>query len=147
MDNREFRRSLAAISCICLLGLASCETMKAGTAPGTSETGGEKESTAHYRFSDVPVPASFKLDREKSFVYETGSSAVKIGRLFYTGMSRVDDLVAFYQGEMVNNGWSLVRIIEQSNTIMLYEKKGWVCTVYITGGTFRSTIEIQLGPR
>ncbi|MBI4389542.1 MAG: hypothetical protein HY580_05125, partial [Nitrospinae bacterium] len=73
MDNRNLRRSLAAIYCVFLLGLASCETMNAGTSPGTPETGEEKETTAHYRFSDVPVPAGFKLDREKSFVYETGN--------------------------------------------------------------------------
>lgn len=113
----------------------------------SADTGSDKESTSHYRFSDVPIPAPFKLDREKSFVYEAGASKIKIGRLIYTGYGKLDELAAFYQNEMPKSGWTLVRTIEQSGIGLLYEKQGWSCLVNLSSSFFQSTVEIQLGPK
>ena len=38
-------------------------------------------------FVDVPVPNGFNRDQSKSFVYETGSNDMKVGRLFFNGAS------------------------------------------------------------
>lgn len=101
----------------------------------------------YLKFADVPVPANFKFNRSKSFTYEAGNSPVKVGRLFYSGWASLEDVVAFYQNEMANKGWSLVRVIEQDGSNLLYEKENWVCTVILSSSLGKSVIELQIGPK
>ena len=98
-------------------------------------------------FVDVPVPDGFNKDQSKSFVYETGSSDMKVGRLFFNGNSGLKLTVEFYQNEMVNKGWTLVNAMASTDTILNYQKEGWICTVIIRRRSFnRSIVEIQIGP-
>ena len=100
-----------------------------------------------YPFSDIPVPHGFERDHAKSFIYESGSGTVKVGRFFYSGWSDLSDVVTFYQNEMVNKGWNLVNAIKHETTIMNYEKEGWVCAVMIKSMLGKASIEIQAGPK
>ena len=98
-------------------------------------------------FADVPVPNGFTRDQSKSFVYETGNNDVKVGRLFFTGNKDLKTIVEFYQNEMINKGWVLVNLIAGADTIINYQKEGWVCTVIVKPRSFsRSVVEIQIGP-
>ena len=98
-------------------------------------------------FVDVPVPDGFNRDQSKSFVYETGSNDMKVGRLFFNGTSGLKPTVEFYQNEMVNKGWVLVNSMASTDTILNYRKEGWICTVIIRPRSFsRSIVEIQIGP-
>jgi len=98
-------------------------------------------------FVDVPVPSGFSRDHVKSFVYETGSNEMKVGRLFFNGRTGLKPTVEFFQNEMVNKGWTLVNSIASTETILNYRKEGWVCTVIVRPRSFsRSNIEIQIGP-
>ncbi len=38
-----------------------------------------------YPFTDIPIPKGFDRDHAKSFVYESGSGTIKVGRLFFSG--------------------------------------------------------------
>ena len=98
-------------------------------------------------FTDVPVPDGFNRDQSKSFVYETGSNDMKVGRLFFNGNSGLKPTVEFYQNEMINKGWTLVNSMASTDTILNYRKEGWICTVIIRPRSFsRSIVEIQIGP-
>jgi len=98
-------------------------------------------------FVDVPVPDGFNRDQSKSFVYETGSNEMKVGRLFFNGNSGLKPTVEFYQNEMVNKGWALTNSMASTDTILNYRKEGWICTVIIRPRSFsRSIVEIQIGP-
>jgi len=98
-------------------------------------------------FTDVPVPDSFNRNQLKSFVYQTGSSEIRVGRLFFDGNKGLEYTVEFYQNEMINKGWTLVNSIASTETILNYRKEGWTCTVVVRPRSFsRSTIEIQIGP-
>ena len=98
-------------------------------------------------FVDVPVPDGFNKDQSKSFVYETGSSDMKVGHLFFNGNSGLKLTVEFYQNEMVNKGWTLTNSMASTDTILNYRKEGWICTVIIRPRPFsRSIVEIQIGP-
>ncbi len=98
-------------------------------------------------FVDVPVPDGFNRDQSKSFVYETGSNDMKVGRLFFNGYSGLKPTVEFYQNEMVNKGWTLTNSMASTDTILNYRKEGWICTVIIRPRSFsRSIVEIQIGP-
>ncbi len=100
-----------------------------------------------YPFSDIPVPFDFSRDNSKSFIYESGSGTVKVGRFIYSGWTNLDDIITFYQNEMLNKGWNLVNSIKAENHIMNYEKEGWVSTVILNSNLGRTIIEIQAGPK
>ena len=98
-------------------------------------------------FIDVPVPSGFIRDQLKSFVYETGSEYMKVGRLFFEGNKSLKDVVEFYQNEMINKEWTLINSMASKDTILNYRKTGWTCTVIVRPRSFsRSNIEIQIGP-
>ena len=104
-----------------------------------------------YPFSDIPVPAGFSGDNAKSFIYESGSGTVKVGRFIFIGSEKPGQINTFYQNEMVNKGWSLVNSIKHNeNYIHNYDKEDFVATVTInsSGGLVGKTIiEIQAGPK
>ncbi len=105
----------------------------------------DQRSEVAYRFTDIPVPAKFKLLREKSFIYQAGT--IKAGIVTYTGWSKLETLIDFYKKEMPSFDWEIVNIFEHENVTLLYAKEGWNCTVRIysknLGG---SKIEILIGP-
>jgi hypothetical protein len=59
----------------------------------------------------------------------------------------LDEVISFYQDEMVNKGWSLVNAIKHKTTILNYEKEGWVCTLMIHSTLGKIYIEIHAGPK
>ena len=98
-------------------------------------------------FLDVPVPSGFNRDQLKSFVYETGTNEMRVGRLFFSGSRGLKETVEFYRNEMINKGWTLVNSMASRETILNYRKEGWICTVIIKPRSFsRSNLEIQIGP-
>ena len=99
-------------------------------------------------FTDIPIPNDFDRDQSKSFVYESGSKCVKVGRLYFSGGGELEESVEFYQNEMINHKWTPgVSFLGNNGKILNYHKKGWDCTVIIQSGWFRSDIEIQIGPK
>lgn len=100
-----------------------------------------------YPFSDIPVPFDFSRDNSKSFIYESGSGTVKVGRFIYSGWKGLDDVIKFYQNEMLNKGWNLVNSITHENHVLNYEKEGWVSTIILHSNLGRTSIEIQAGPK
>ena len=103
--------------------------------------------TAH-PFSDIPIPPGFSRDNVKSWIYESGSGTVKVGRLFFSGWKNMNDVLPFYQNEMLNNDWTLVNSIKtEKNQILNYEKEGWVSTIMLRSNIVSTFIEIQVGPK
>ena len=73
--------------------------------------------TAH-PFSDIPVPSGFSRNNGKSWIYESGSGTVKVGRLFFSGRKNMDEILPFYENEMLNKGWNLgISIISEKRHI------------------------------
>ena len=141
MVKRLFLFSLFG-SWLFISGCATWEEMTAKTPPPPPPP-----PEVVYPFSDIPVPNGFERDHAKSFVYESGSGSVKVGRFFYSGWSSLDEVVTFYQNEMVNKGWNLVNSIKHETTILNYEKEGWVCSLMMKSTLGKASIEIQAGPK
>ena len=93
------------------------------------------------------MPFDFTQDNSKSFIYESGSGTVKVGRFIYTGWDNIEKIITFYQNEMINRGWSLINSIKHENYILNYEKEGWVSTIILHSNIGRTIIEIQAGPK
>jgi len=134
--------SIVLFFLILLGGCAAFKQSKNETPPPP-----EPINLAH-PFTDIPIPKGFDRDQSKSFVYESGSKNMKVGRLFFSGSSKLEETVEFYQNEMINHKWTPgVSFLANNGKILNYQKKGWDCTVIIQSGWFGSDIEIQIGPK
>lgn len=99
-------------------------------------------------FTDIPIPEEFDRDQSKTFVYESGDKNIKVGRLFFSGSGNLEEIVDFYQNEMINHQWTPgVSFLANNGKILNYQKTGWDCTVIIQSGWLGSSIEIQIGPK
>ena len=123
-------------------GCETLEKMKATTPPPPPPP-----PEMVYPFSDIPYPNGFAFDSSKSFIYESGSGTVKVGRFIYSGWGDLNGVVVFYENEMVNKGWKLVNAIKHETTVLNYEKEGWVCTLMVRSKLGQIFIEIQAGPK
>lgn len=139
------RRTLLLIIFGFWLVISGCATLEEMTAEAPPPPPPPPELV--YPFSDIPVPNGFDRNHSKSFVYESGSGSVKVGRFFYSGWGKSADVVSFYQNEMINKGWSLVNAIKHEMTILNYEKEGWVCALMIKASLGKVFVEIQAGPK
>ena len=101
-----------------------------------------------YPFDDIPIPPDFSRNNSKSWIYESGSGTVKVGRLFFSGYKKQDQVLTFYQNEMLNKGWNLVNSIKtDANQVLHYEKEGWISTIILHSNFVSTFIEIQAGPK
>ena len=101
-----------------------------------------------YPFTDIPVPPDFSRNDSKSWIYESGSGTVRVVRLFFSGYKNQDQVLSFYQNEMINNGWKLVNSIKtEVNQVLHYDKEGWVSTIILNSNIVSTFIEIQAGPK
>jgi len=128
-------------------GCATWEAWDIGSDDNSEPPPPPITDTAH-PFSDIPVPSDFSRDNVKSWIYESGSGTVKVGRLFFSGWKKLDYVLPFYENEMLNKGWNLVNSIKtEKKHILNYEKEGWVSTIMLRSNIVSTFIEIQVGPK
>jgi len=147
MDKRIYNLIFVLTTSFALFVMTGCAlTQDAGDSADSAGPGAEVISVAH-PFSDVPIPSGFKADRAKSFVYESGSGDVKVGRLYYSGWHNSQDVVNYYHNAMINKGWKMVNSMEHDGMILNYEKETRVCTVIVKDALLKTQLEIQVGPK
>ena len=113
----------------------------------TWQSGDENETKDFIEFANVPIPSSFTLDSSRSFIYESGSGSVKVGRLFYSGWNNQDEVVGYFKNGMLNRGWQPVNTMTYDAGVVLnYQKEGWSSSINITTGLLKSYVEIKIGP-
>lgn len=129
------------------LGGAGCAALESPSASATGDAppGSQAQNAGHYRFNDLPVPQGYTLVTDQSFVFE--SPGMRAGHLVYTGGGKNQDIVRFFRNSLPQQGWSLVSSFERGESLMTFEKPGWVAGVLIRPGTFDTRIEINIGPR
>lgn len=144
MDKRIYNLFLILTASFALLVMTGCSsTPDSGDSSGSAA---EFSEVAH-PFTDVPIPSGFDADRSKSFVYESGSGSIKVGRLYYSGWHGSQEVVNYYHNAMINKGWKMVNAMEHDGMILNYEKKTRVCTVIVTDALLKTNLEIQVGPK
>ena len=144
MDKRNQLLATLIVASLIIFTLAGCA--------GTKKTKNSAAENANFKgvaypFTDVPVPSGFNANRSKSFVYESGSGSIKVGRMYYSGWNGPQEVVNYYQNAMINKGWKMINAMEHDGMILNYEKKGWVCTVIVTEPMLKTHLEIQIGPK
>ena len=140
------------ITILTFILMASLLLFSLGGCAGKKKTINSEDASAvfsdvAYPFTDVPIPAGFKSDRDKSFIYESGSGSIKVGRLYYSGWNGAQEVVNYYQNAMINKGWKMINAMQHGVMILNYEKKGWVCTLIVTEAMLKTHLEIQINPK
>ena len=148
-------RLLTVFSLICLhLVTIGCATLGSGA---TDEPFQEKSASGKLiavekpelitGFPSLPFPRKFKFNRNKSFIYEAGSGTVKIGYLFFSGWTKLEKVILFYQNEMINKGWTLVQFVARDISTLHYEKENLDCWVTLASSLGKTEIKIVIGPK
>ncbi len=111
------------------------ETTKSGTL----------ETASLLRFSDIPIPAGFKIKPDESYSFQTDN--FRAGLLKYTGSTNPEDVVQFFKEQMPRHNWQLVNLIEYEKRVMNFEKQGQSCLITIEGGVTRTAITLSISPK
>jgi len=101
-------------------------------------------SAKYYDFEDILIPDEMKLDKEKSFVYET--PLLKAGILVFSGRVEVTSLIQFFKENMVKDNWKLLNSFKYKGYLMNFQKPDKSCMISIVDGTFSTSLEIWVGP-
>ena len=149
MTRMTMFRGVCLLMSLAVSGIVGCTAFQERDIP---EQGGIMREAAIPRpvdkqFPDLPFPPEYELDRERSFIYESGYGGVKVGGLYLMVFNSVDDTVIFYRTEMRNKGWRLIRMINHRGTDMLFEKKALVCNLVIEREEDKTQVVIHIGPK
>ena len=134
---------------ILLCFLAGCATTKDRSSSEFEQ--GEAYATttlavsAKLRFSDLPVPAGFKLIKDKSFVFQTEQTRVAL--LKYSGRAKLEDLVEFYREQMLLYNWQLLNVVEYGRSVLNFERAEQSCIVTMEATGMKQIITISVAPK
>ena len=105
----------------------------------------EPQAPTYLNFPDVLIPPELKVNRDRSFVFETGG--FRAGTLILKGYVDPDSVADFFKTKMPNDGWTLKSIFRHPKTVLLFEKAGKSCIITIEDGTVWTYVEIWLAPQ
>jgi len=144
MADKLFLIRLALILTLSAFSFSACAGNKSTVAGSKGRPKSIKEANP---FASIPIPGNFKFDADKSFIYESGSGTVKVGRLFYHGWMSLEDTIEFFENEMVNKGWELINVIRQEGTILNYQRENQIASLSIVHSWGQSYVEMRIGPK
>ena len=96
-------------------------------------------------FPDIPIPATHKINMERSTIFT--SNAQSLGKIVVEGRGDTYSLFEFYQKSMKEQGWSLVNAFQSETSSMYYAKPGkFVAVIIETTGRLSSRVTLNVGP-
>ena len=123
--------SLALSLCACS-GMNNRATAESGpAAPGTqAET--YDNPNYYYLFDDILVPNGMEHTADEDFSFDT--QLFKAGIQIFQGRVVYDDLVNFFQNNMVKDGWRKVSAVRSKKSILIFEKANKAAIIELTDG-------------
>ncbi|MFH0856137.1 MAG: hypothetical protein V1869_06515 [Candidatus Omnitrophota bacterium] len=132
---------IIATVCFSLTGMLGCASLSDKNA--SSQTLQAQQSSL--KFSDLPIPAGFRILEKDSYSFE--SSGMRVGLLRYRGKATIDQVVSFYKEQMPMYNWALLNITEYGECIMNFEREQESCIINIIPNGSSSVISIAMGPK
>ncbi len=121
-----FRRTAAVLAAAFL---SACQPLVRdnGSGDGATDAAGDAApagptlvTATNLRFQDLPVPASFEYQPDRSFVFENAD--LRAGQMVYEGDATQTELAAYYREEMARFDWRLVSSLERDFVRLSFEK-------------------------
>lgn len=104
----------------------------------------EKTISLYYDFKDVPVPKELKLEKDKSFVFQT--TEFTTGILTFSGKVESDSLISYFINKMPNDGWRFLSSLKSPKNILFFMKEKRFCIITIISRAFTTDLEILITP-
>jgi len=138
------KRAQAFLFCIGLIFLLTgcTEIMKKDKTTGASSSL-EPQSTA--KFSDIPVPAGFKLLAQDSYSFESGG--VRVAVLRYKGKGNPEQIESFYKDQMPMYNWNFLNVVEYGERLMNFDREAETCIISLKSRGNAIALTISLGPK
>lgn len=96
-------------------------------------------------FPDIPVPATHKIDLERTTIFTSNNQS--LGKIVMEGSGDVSSLYHFFSNEMPAKGWSLVNGFQSSTSSLYYAKPGkFVAVIMERVGRSGSRVTLNVGP-
>jgi hypothetical protein len=96
-------------------------------------------------FPDVPVPATHKMDMERTTIFTSNNQS--LGKIVMEGSGDVASLYHFFSTEMPSKGWSLVNGFQSGTSSLYYAKPGkFVAIIMEQVGRRTSRVTLNVGP-
>ncbi len=97
------------------------------------------------RFSDIPVPAGFKLIVQQSYSFE--NAGVRVAMLKYKGRGTLDQVLNFYKEQMQMAKWNLLNISEFGQRLLNFEREGETCVITMQSEFGGTLVTVSMGPK
>lgn len=124
--------SLAATLCAC----SGMNTNTRATSDAGPATSGQAETydnpNYYYLFDDILVPNSMEHIPDEDFSFDT--QQFKAGIQNFQGRVVFDDLVNFFQNNMIKDGWRKVSAVRSKKSILIYEKTNKAAIIELVDG-------------
>jgi len=131
----RFIKSVVLPLCVC--GLCACSGMNtpaksepAPTSAGQTET--YDNPNYYYLFDDILVPNGMEHTTDDDFSFDT--QQFKAGIQNFQGRVVFDDLINFFQNNMVKDGWRKVSAVRSKKSILIFEKSNKAAIIELTDG-------------
>lgn len=136
------------MSGLLIMGISSCRLLsKKSSQPSAGQpVKGIIETPAikNYQAPDVPVPANFEYQADKSWAYVTG--VVRTTSIKYLGSARTEDLLEFYRKQMPQFGWmEKMTLGVDSKKAIGFQKNFEQCKITIDQKSSDTHLIIELG--
>jgi len=97
----------------------------------------------YYDFDDISIPSELKLDKKKSYIYETPTT--KNGILVFKGRVDVNSLVSFFKESMPKDNWILITSYKYKDYILNFQKDDRNCLITLYDKLFNTVVEVRVG--
>jgi hypothetical protein len=128
-------------------GCATQTLSEKATPLGESQQLKESKEAAislYYDFMDVSVPKELKLQKEKSFVFQT--TEFTAGILTFSGKIESDSLISYFINKMPDDGWRFLSSFKSPKNILFFQKENRFCIITIISKAFTTGLEILITP-
>jgi hypothetical protein len=139
---------LLALAFFVAASVAGCSYLglqRQADQPGAQAAATAPEKTSvYYDFDDIAVPAGFKLVKDDSFVYQSGS--LRNGLLVFEGRVEPISAANFIVAAMTRDGWRMKSSFKYGRSLMLFEKPNKVALVSVKDGMTSTRLEVWVAP-
>lgn len=129
------RKILTLSLCLGLCACTGMNTTRANDAPA-SNAGTQAETydnpNYYYLFDDILVPNGMEHTADDDFSFDT--QQFKAGIQVFQGRVVFDDLVNFFQNNMVKDGWRKVSSVRSKKSILIFEKSNKAAIIELQDG-------------
>lgn len=101
-------------------------------ATGTGQAETYENPNYYYLFDDILIPNGMEHKTDEDFSFDT--TQFKAGIQIFEGRVVYDDLVNFFQNNMLKDGWRKVSAVRSKKSILIFEKSNKAATIELIDG-------------